>query len=52
MAWFELLKEIEPFDESPFDRSLVELLEAAAIERPLGVLRFFTPPSAHTRVRN
>ena len=43
MAWFELLKEIEPFDELPFDRSLVELLEAAAGRQPLGVLRFFTP---------
>ena len=43
MAWFELLKEIEPFDELPFDRSLVELLEAAAGAQPLGVLRFFTP---------
>ena len=43
MAWFELLKEIEPFDELPFDRSLVESLEAAAGAQPLGVLRFFTP---------
>ena len=43
MAWFELLREIEPFDELPFDQSLVEALEAAAGEQPLGVLRFFTP---------
>ena len=27
MAWFERLREIEPFDELPFDRSLVEALE-------------------------
>ena len=43
MAWFELLQEIEPFDELPFDRALVEALEGAAREQPLGVLRFFTP---------
>ena len=30
MAWFDLLREIEPFDELPFDRALVEALEAAA----------------------
>src|SRR5579863_3657128 len=43
MAWFELLQEIEPFDELPFDRALVEALEDAARRQPLGVLRFFTP---------
>ena len=43
MAWFELLQEIEPFDELPFDQALVEALEDAAREQPLGVLRFFTP---------
>src|SRR6516165_6952807 len=43
MVWFELLKEIEPFDELPFDRSLVESLEAAAGDQSLGALRFFTP---------
>ena len=43
MAWFELLREIEPFDELPFDGALVEALESAAQEHPLGVLRFFTP---------
>ena len=43
MAWFELLQEIEPFDELPFDRALVEALEDAARGQPLGVLRFFTP---------
>jgi lipoyl synthase len=43
MAWFELLQEIEPFDELPFDRALVEALEGVAHEQPLGVLRFFTP---------
>ena len=30
MAWFEVLQEIEPFDELPFDRALVEALEVAA----------------------
>src|SRR5487761_2694564 len=43
MAWFEKLREIEPFDELPFDRELVDVLEAAARDRPLGALRFFTP---------
>ena len=43
MAWFERLREIEPFDELPFDPALVEALETAAQEHPLGVLRFFTP---------
>ena len=43
MAWFELLQEIEPFDELPFDQTLVEALEGAAQRQPLGVLRFFTP---------
>ena len=43
MAWFELLQEVEPFDELPFDERLVDALEAAAREQPLGVLRFFTP---------
>ncbi len=43
MAWFELLQEIEPFDELPFDRALVEALEDAARGQPPGVLRFFTP---------
>ena len=43
MTWFELLREIEPFDELPFDRALVEALEGVAHEQPLGVLRFFTP---------
>jgi len=43
MAWFDVLREIEPFDELPFDRALVEALEGAAHAQPLGVLRFFTP---------
>ena len=43
MGWFELLREIEPFDELPFEPALVAALEAAAQEQPLGVLRFFTP---------
>ena len=43
MAWFDILREIEPFDELPFDRALVAVLEIAAQERPLGTLRFYTP---------
>jgi uncharacterized radical SAM superfamily protein len=43
MAWFELLRKIEPFEDLPFDRSLVDALEEAAFERPLGPLRFYTP---------
>ena len=43
MSWFEILREIEPFDELPFDQTLVEALEISAREQPLGVLRFFTP---------
>lgn len=43
MTWFDVLREIEPFDELPFDPALVEALEAAARAQPLGVLRFFTP---------
>ena len=46
MAWFELLQEVEPFDELPFDERLVDALEAAAREQPLGVLRFLRPRSA------
>jgi len=43
MAWFELLREIEPFDDLPFDHTLVDALETAAQEHPLGPLRFYTP---------
>ena len=43
MSWFDTLREIEPFDDLPFDSMIVELLETAARERPLGPLRFFTP---------
>ena len=43
MAWFELLQEIEPFEDLTFDRKLVDALEEAAQERPLGPLRFYTP---------
>ena len=43
MAWFEKLQEIEPFDELPFDRELVDVLEVAARERTLGPMRFYTP---------
>jgi uncharacterized radical SAM superfamily protein len=43
MAWFDKLQEIEPFDDLPFDRGLVDALEAAAHARPLGPLRFYTP---------
>jgi uncharacterized radical SAM superfamily protein len=43
MAWFETLREIEAFDDLPFDRGLVDALEAAARERTLGPMRFYTP---------
>jgi lipoyl synthase len=43
MAWFELLQEIEPFEDLTFDRGLVDALEQAAHEHPLGPLRFYTP---------
>ena len=43
MAWFETLREIEAFDDLPFDRAIVDRLEAAALERPLGPLRAYTP---------
>ena len=43
MAWFDKLQEIEPFDDLPFDRGLVDALEVAASERGLGPMRFYTP---------
>jgi uncharacterized radical SAM superfamily protein len=43
MTWFELLQEIEPFEDLSFDRTLVEALETTAKERPLGPMRFYTP---------
>ncbi len=43
MAWFEKLQEIESFDDLPFDRDLVEALEAAASGRALAPMRFYTP---------
>jgi len=43
MGWFDTLREIEPFDDLPFDPALVGTLEAAARERPMGPLRFYTP---------
>src|SRR5271167_1371014 len=43
MSWFEILREIEPFDDLSFDQTFVEALEISAREQPLGVLRFFTP---------
>jgi uncharacterized radical SAM superfamily protein len=43
MGWFDRLREIEPFDDLPFDRGLVDALEAAARERTLGPMRFYTP---------
>jgi lipoyl synthase len=43
MAWFEKLQEIEPFDDLPFDRDLVDALEVAASERALAPMRFYTP---------
>ena len=43
MSWFDKLQEIEPFDELAFDRALVDALESAAREHPLGPMRFYTP---------
>ncbi|MGJ4898371.1 MULTISPECIES: radical SAM protein [unclassified Bradyrhizobium] len=43
MAWYEKLQEIEPLDDLRFDRGLVDALEAAARERALGPMRFYTP---------
>lgn len=43
MGWFDTLLEIDPFDDLPFDPVLVGALEAAARERPLEPLRFYTP---------
>jgi uncharacterized radical SAM superfamily protein len=43
MAWFNVLQEIEPFEDIAFDRTLVDALENTARERPLGPLRFYTP---------
>lgn len=43
MAWFDKLQEIEPFDDLPFDRGLVDALEATARERGLSPMRFYTP---------
>jgi len=43
MAWFDLIRDIEPFDELPLARNLVEALEEAARDRPLDPLRFYTP---------
>ena len=43
MAWYDVLQEIEPFEDLPFDRTLVDALEDAARERPLGPMRFYTP---------
>ena len=43
MAWFDKLQEIEPFDDLPFDRDIVEALEVAASDRALSPMRFYTP---------
>ena len=43
MRWFEILQNIEPFEDLPFERGLVEALEHQAQERSLGPMRFFTP---------
>jgi uncharacterized radical SAM superfamily protein len=43
MAWFDKLQEIEPFDDLPFDREIVEALEVAASDRALAPMRFYTP---------
>ncbi len=43
MGWYDLVSEIEPFDELPIDRGLVEALETEARRRPLAPLRLYTP---------
>ncbi len=43
MAWFDKLRELEPFDDLPFDRDLVDALEVAASDRALAPMRFYTP---------
>jgi lipoyl synthase len=43
MAWFETLQKIEPLEDLPFDRALVDALEDAAQVRALSPLRFYTP---------
>jgi uncharacterized radical SAM superfamily protein len=43
MSWFDKLVAIEPFDDLPFDRGLVDALEAMARERALAPMRFYTP---------
>jgi lipoyl synthase len=43
MGWYNLIAKIEPFDDLPLERGLVDSLEAAARDRPLGPLRFYTP---------
>lgn len=43
MAWFDKLQAIEPLEDLPFDRGLVDRLEATAQERALGPMRFYTP---------
>jgi lipoyl synthase len=43
MGWYELIRDIEPFDGVPLDRMLVEAFEHEARDRPLGPLRFYTP---------
>lgn len=43
MSWFDTLHQIDALEDLSFDPALVESLEAAAQERPLGPLRFYTP---------
>jgi lipoyl synthase len=43
MGWFDLIRGIEPFDELPLDRRLVEGLEAQARFGSLPRLRLYTP---------
>jgi lipoyl synthase len=43
MAWIEALREIEALEDLPFDPGLVGALEDRARQRPLGLMRFFTP---------
>jgi lipoyl synthase len=43
MTWFDKLRDIEPFEDLPFDRDLVDALEVASSERALAPMRFYTP---------
>jgi lipoyl synthase len=43
MGWFDLIRAIEPFEDVPLDRALVDAFEAEAQIRPLERLRLYTP---------